>query len=80
VVGRAVARVPILNAGSREGKSGTDGMGKSGAWKSCPSVIQVFIKPQSLVKITNWKVEAGRSWRGPLLNSCLCKPAGGGCV
>jgi hypothetical protein len=78
--GRAVARFPMANAGPREVKSGTDGMGKSGVWKACASVVQVFMKPHSVVKITNWKAEVGRPWRDPLLNRCLCKPGEGGCV
>jgi len=78
--GRAVARFPMANAGSREVKSGTDRMGKLGAWKPSPSVVQVFMKPHSFVKITNWKAEIGGPWRGPLLNRCLCKPGEGGCI
>jgi hypothetical protein len=78
--GRAVARFPMADAGSREVKSGTDGTGKLGAWKPSPSVVQVFMKPHSLVKIANWKAEVGRPWRGPLLNRCLCEPGEGGCV
>lgn len=78
--GRAVGRFPMANEGSREVKSGTEGKGKSWLWKPCPSVVQVFMKPHSIVNITNWKAEVGRPWRDPLLNHCLCKPGEGGYV
>jgi hypothetical protein len=60
--GRVLAQFPTANAGSREVKSTTDGARKLGAWKPSPSVVQVFVKPHSLVTCEDYKLK-GRGWK-----------------